>query len=230
MSPHAEGVRHDGGGTFTCPAAGHSQARCGIHVQQVVSVAGPHGDAVGGGEIQWIAGAVLIHTRSQGHLVVLDDEHRRNPPRCRQGEAFVERPRPRGSVTHPGHGDAGLLPRLERQRDTGDDGGRRSHMTHGLEHSPLEVTDVEIAPTRGRVGRGQVSAEQVRERHAHHVEGAGVADHGDHQVAAAVEGRHASHGHGLLSGAQPCFGDHPGPNPSLQSDIVQTSPDEVPME
>ena len=27
---------------------------------QIVAVAGPHGDAVGGGEILWIAGAVLM--------------------------------------------------------------------------------------------------------------------------------------------------------------------------
>jgi len=79
----------------------------------------------------------------------------------------------------------------------------------------------------GRTVSGtEVTAQHVRERHAHLVTGAGVADHRADAVAL-LEGVHAADGDRLLARAEPRLRDHALSNPALERDVVQPEPNEA---
>ena len=70
---------------------------------------------------------MLIETRSQRHLIVLDDKNRGDALHGGEVGAFVRRGRFRRAVTNPRERNARLLPHLECERDPRDD---RDHVAH----------------------------------------------------------------------------------------------------
>ena len=171
-----------------------------------------------------------LEAGSERDLVVLNHEYRRHVLHRGEVHALVACGRLRGPVAHPGESDPRLAAVPKRQSDTGDDHHARPHVADGLDDPRGQVTDMKIPSAAGRVGCGQVSSEHVGQRHAHHMERAGVPDHRTNHVDIGVERPHGAYRHGLLTRPEPGFRDDARVHPALQADVVQARSEEIIVE
>ena len=75
-----------------------------------------------------------------------------------------------------------------------------------------KIADVEITPAGRRIGRSEIAAKHIGNRHAHFMTGAGIADHRRHKIRwmiiaerFTIEGVNRADRRRLLSRAEPGF-------------------------
>ena len=163
---------------------------------------------------------MLVETCAESDLVVLDHEYHGKILYCREVHALVAGGRFGGSIAHPGERKTRLPSIAKRQRHACHDRHTRTHVADRLYDPRREVADVQITTGARRVGGGEIPTEHVRQRHPHHVQGTGVADHRANDVPIGVEGAHGADRHCFFARAEPCLRDHTGAYPALQADVV----------
>src|SRR2546425_763556 len=228
MAAHAERLRNQQRRPIprSTPLGGDSCDR--VRVEHVVAVEGRSPNAVACGPILEIGGEmVLLETRTQRDLIVLDDENGGDVLDGREVGALMRRGGLGRSIADPRERHTRLTLDLEGQRDPRDHRHHVAHVRDRLQHAVGEGADMKVAPGARRIGGGEVGAQHVGDRHPHLAARRGVADHRRDDVFAALERLHRPDRGRFFAGAQPRLRDDAGADPALQLDVMQPGPQQA---